>query len=330
MTDLAPGSITDVKGILVGHADDSRALTGCTVVLCEEGAIAGGCVRGLAPGTRETALLRPGTLVSRAHAVLLTGGSAFGLAAADGVMRYLAERNIGYDAGVCRVPIVPAAVLFDLGVGDSSVRPDQAMGYAACAAASTEESRQGNVGAGMGATVGKLMGVGQATKSGLGTASIRAGRLVVGALVAVNAFGDVVDEQGTIIAGTRKRVGQDFLDTTRAMRKTAIRTALAFKNTVIGVIATNARLDVAQANEIAAVSHDGLARVIRPAHTLYDGDTLFCLCTGQVRAHQMVVSEMAAQVTAQAVINAVRATSPAGGLPAAGRSPAAGVTTDAE
>ena len=154
MAELAPGSITDVTGIAVGHVHDAAALTGCTVVLCGEGAIAGGSVRGLAPGTRETALLRPGTLVSRVHAVLLTGGSAFGLAAADGVMRYLEERGIGYDAGVCRVPIVPAAVLFDLAIGDRSVRPDQAMGYAACCAASTQERRQGNVGAGMGATVG--------------------------------------------------------------------------------------------------------------------------------------------------------------------------------
>ncbi|MHB0857620.1 MAG: P1 family peptidase [Anaerolineae bacterium] len=317
MADLAPGSITDVRGIEVGHATNEQAMTGCSVVLCRAGAVAGGIVRGLAPGTRETALLRPGTLVEKAHGVLLTGGSAFGLAAADGVMRYLEEQGVGFDADVAHVPIVPGAVLFDLGVGSATVRPDAAMGYAACQNAGTAETRQGNIGAGTGATVGKLMGIKLAMKGGIGTASVRAGRLVVGALVAVNAFGDVLDPaNGRIIAGTRTSEG-GLADTATAMRGAVLRFALSLRNTVIGVVATNARLDVAQVNEVAAAAHDGLARVIRPAHTLFDGDTLFALATGSVRAHAMLVSDMAAEATARAILNSVAAAQSVGGLPAA-------------
>lgn len=197
--ELAGGSLTDVPGIEVGHATDLQALTGCTVILCRQGAIAGGIVRGLAPGTRETALLRPGTLVEKAHAILLTGGSAFGLAAADGIMRYLEELGIGYDTGVARVPIVPGAVLFDLSVGSATARPDAAMGYAACRAASATERRQGNVGAGTGASVGKILGLAQAMKGGLGAASLRHGPLIVAAMAAVNAFGDVVDARAALL-----------------------------------------------------------------------------------------------------------------------------------
>jgi L-aminopeptidase/D-esterase-like protein len=318
MPELAPGSLTDVRGIEVGHATNSQALTGCTVVLCREGAIAGGSVRGLAPGTRETDLLRPGKLVEKVHGILLTGGSAFGLAAADGVMRYLEERGIGFDTGVAKVPIVPGAVLFDLALGDASVRPDAAMGYAACAAASADECRQGNVGAGTGASVGKLMGLACATKAGLGTASLRVGRLVVAALVAVNAFGDILDPStGAIIAGARNTTGAGFIDTAQALRSAVVRRALGFTNTVIGVVATNARLDVAQVNEVAEAAHDGLARVVHPAHTLYDGDTLFALATGQVRAHLVLVSDMAAEATALAILNGVWAAEEACGLPTA-------------
>ncbi|MHB1293477.1 MAG: P1 family peptidase [Anaerolineae bacterium] len=317
MAEQPSGSITDVRGIEVGHATNAEAMTGCSVVLCRDGAIAGGVVRGLAPGTRETALLRPGTLVEKAHAVLLTGGSAFGLAAADGIMRYLEEQGVGFDADVARVPIVPGAVLFDLGVGSATVRPNAAMGYAACQNASKQESRQGNIGAGAGATVGKLMGTKLAMKGGIGTASVRAGRLVVGALVAVNAFGDVLDPaNGRIIAGTRTSEG-DLADTAMAMRGRVVRLAMALRNTVIGVIATNARLNVAQVNEVAASAHDGLARVIRPAHTLFDGDTLFALSTGGVRAHQALVSDMAAEATARAILNGIMAAESVGELPAA-------------
>jgi len=318
-TELAPGALTDVPGLEVGHATNLITWTGCTVVLAREGAIAGGVVRGLAPGTRETDLLRPATLVEKAHGILLTGGSAFGLAAADGVMRYLEEHGIGYDAGGVRVPIVPGAVLFDLGIGDSAVRPDATMGYAACQAANSKDQSQGNVGAGTGATVGKILGMGRAMKGGLGTASVRAGRLVVGALIAVNAFGDVVDpETGVIIAGARKAIGRGFADTRQAMRGMLIRNVLAHTNTVIGVVATNARLNVAQANEVAAAAHDGLARAVRPSHTLFDGDTLFALAGDELEAHQTLVMDMAAEAVALAIVNGVRAARAAGGLPAAG------------
>lgn len=316
--ELFPGQLTDVPGLRVGHAGDMQALTGCTVVICSQGATAGVSVRGMAPGTRETDLLRPGMLVGVAHAILLTGGSAFGLGAADGVMRYLEEQGRGYDTGVARVPIVPSAVVFDLAIGDARVRPDAAMGYAACQAASQEGGLQGNVGAGTGCSVGKLMGVKNAVKAGLGTASLRAGRLVVAALVATNAFGDVVDPtDGRIVAGALNPRRGGFLGTSRALQAYAVRRALAFGNTIIGVIATNAHLDVAETNELAATAHDGIARTVRPAHTLFDGDTLFALSVGRVRAHRVVVSEMAVEVTARAILNSVWAAEDAGGLRAA-------------
>ncbi|MGM0400180.1 MAG: P1 family peptidase [Chloroflexota bacterium] len=318
MTDeLFEGSITDVGGLEVGHATDNEALTGCTVVLCGKGTPAGGIVRGPAPGTREMALLRPGTLVQEAHGILLTGGSAFGLAAADGVMRYLEEQGVGYDAGI-RVPIVPAAVLFDLDVGDASTRPDARMGYKACQKASNKASTQGNVGAGTGATVGKLMGIERATKSGLGMASLKTGRLVVASLAVVNAFGDVIDPANEkVIAGARNPNGDGLIDTSRALQSRSIRTVMAFKNTVIGVVATNARLDASHVNHLAAAAHDGLARTIRPVHTLYDGDTFFALATAQVRVHHTLVTDMAATATTRAVLNAVWSAEKAGGLPSA-------------
>jgi L-aminopeptidase/D-esterase-like protein len=315
--EMAPGYLTDVVGIEVGHATDLQALTGCTVVLCRQGAIAGGIVRGLAPGTRETDLLRPGTLVEKVHAILLTGGSAFGLAAADGVMRYLEEQGIGYDTGVARVPIVPGAVLFDLALGSAAVRPNAAMGYAACRDASPAEVHHGNIGAGTGASVGKIRGLAQAMKGGIGSASQRHGPLVVAALVAVNAFGDIIDPAGSIIAGARTRDGDALLDTARAMRDTMSDDPRAFSNTVIGVVATNGEFDVAQINEVAAAAHDGLARAVRPAHTLFDGDTLFALSTGQVRAPMPLVSQMAAEATALAIVDAIWAAEDAGGLPSA-------------
>ncbi len=318
MAELSPGALVDVPGIAVGHASDAQAFTGCSVVLCRAGAVGGVAVRGLAPGTRETDLLRPGMLVERVHGVLLTGGSAFGLAAADGVMRYLEEQGIGYDAGEARVPIVPAAVLYDLGFGSATVRPDAAMGYAACVAASTSERGQGNVGAGTGATVGKLLGMARAMKAGLGTASLRAGRLVVAALVAVNAFGDIVEpHSGAILAGTRAADGRSFADSAAALRSPAVRNVMALRNTVIGVVASNARLDVAQTNQVASAAHDGLARTVRPAHTLFDGDTLFALSTGSARAHMALVADMAAEAVSLAIVNAVWAAEAAGGLPAA-------------
>jgi len=311
------GSITDVSGIQVGHAQDVEAGTGCTVILAGEGAIAGGSVRGLAPGTRETDLLRPGTLVQKANAILLTGGSAFGLAAADGVMHYLEEHGLGHDTGVAKVPIVPGAVLFDLAVGKADVRPDTAMGYQACQNASATTPAMGNVGAGTGASVGKLLGMNRACKGGIGTASVKAGSLVVGAIVATNAFGDIIDpENGLILAGARKAIGSGFADTAKTMRSTVVRNVLARTNTVIGVIATNADLDVGQINQVAAAAHDGLARVVRPSHTLFDGDTLFALGTGQVQTNLALVADMAAEATAKAIINGILAAEPAYGLPA--------------
>ena len=318
MSDLYPGAITDVAGIRVGHATDLRALTGCTVVLYEEGATAGGSVRGWAPGTRETDLLRPGMLVEEVQAVLLSGGSAHGLRAADGVMRWLEEHGHGFNTGVARVPIVPTAVLFDLAVGDPRTRPDDAMGYQACATATSEPPAQGNVGAGTGASVGKLFGTKRAVKSGLGTASVRAGGLIVGALVAVNAFGDVLDpDSGQIIAGLRALAGKGFADTRAQMRKTVLRKVLFGTNTVIGVVATNAGLTKGEANLVADATHDGLARTIRPAHTLFDGDACFALATGEREAHAALVADMAADAMARAVVNAVLAAEDAGGLPCA-------------
>ncbi|MGQ9489695.1 MAG: P1 family peptidase [Anaerolineae bacterium] len=312
-------TITAVPGIRVGHATDEVGLTGCTVVLCEAGAVGGVDQRGGAPGTRETDLLRPMHLVQRVHAVLLAGGSAFGLAAADGVVRYLAERGIGYKAGPARVPIVPAAILFDLAVGSAAARPDAEMGYRACLAASAEPVAQGNVGAGTGCSAGKVLGAGRATKTGIGSAAVNlGGGLVVGALMAVNPFGDIVDETGRIIAGARRLRGPGYADTLATLRGITGRLALRVAGaTVIGAVATNARLTKEQANKVAQMAHDGLARAIRPAHTMFDGDTIFALATGKVRASPTLVGAYAAEVVARAILAAARNASAAGGLPAA-------------
>jgi L-aminopeptidase/D-esterase-like protein len=320
MAKSAQKGITAVPGIRVGHATDLVGLTGCTVVLCEKGAAGGVDQRGGAPGTRETDLLRPMHLVQEVHAVLLAGGSAYGLSAADGVMRYLEERGIGFDARVARVPIVPAAILFDLDLGDPQARPDAAMGYTACQAATDGPVTEGNVGAGTGATAGKILGPGRAMKAGLGSAAVDLGRgLVVGALVAVNPLGDVVDPQtGVILAGARSLVADEPADTLAVMRslvgKAALR--LASSNTVIGVVATNARLDKEQVNKVAQMAQDGVARAIRPAHTLFDGDTLFALSTGGKRADVNLVGAYAAEVVAEAIARAARAAEGVAGLPA--------------
>jgi L-aminopeptidase/D-esterase-like protein len=315
-------TLTAVPGIRVGHATDPVGLTGCTVVLCEAGAVGGVDQRGGAPGTRETDLLRPMHLVQKVHGVMLAGGSAFGLAAADGVMHYLAERGVGVKAGPARVPIVPAAILFDLAVGSADARPDAEMGYAACLAASDEAVAQGNVGAGTGCSAGKLLGARHATKTGIGSAAIElGGGLVVAALIAVNPFGDVVDEAGRIIAGTRPLRtgplrGEGYADTLVLLRGMTGRLALRIAGaTVIGVVATNARLDKEQVNKVAQMAQDGLARTIRPAHTLFDGDTLFALATGRVRASVTLVGAYAAEAVAQAIVRAVRSAGAAGGLP---------------
>ncbi|MEM1268842.1 MAG: P1 family peptidase [Bacteroidota bacterium] len=293
-------------GLSVGHYTDREALTGCTVVLTPQGAVAGVSVRGAAPGSRELALLEPGRLIERVHAVLITGGSAFGLAAADGVMRWLEEREVGFDAGPVRVPIVPAAVLFDLGVGDPTVRPGAEAGYAACEAARAEGFETGRVGAGTGATVGKILGPAGAMPGGLGTASVRvAGTYSMSALVAVNAMGDVIDGE-TIIAGAQ--IDGTFVDTARVLMD-GFGTPQAGQNTTIGVVATDAPLTKSQCRHLADMAHDGLARSIRPVHTLYDGDTLFALSTAPAGTPPVPPDLLTALGTAAAevVARAVRA-----------------------
>jgi L-aminopeptidase/D-esterase-like protein len=295
--------ITSVPGILVGHWTDPVGLTGCTVVLCPRSTVGSGEVRGGAPGTRETDLLRPGTLVQEIHAVLLTGGSAFGLAAADGVMRYLEERGVGFDTGIVRVPIVPAAVLFDLGIGDPEARPGPNEGYQACVAAG-EDVLEGNVGAGTGATVAKLGGPDGAVKGGLGSASQHEQDLVVGAVAAVNAWGEVVDEEGETLAGSRN----ESPPSQPAEGPFGISTTLT-------VVATNARLSKERAHLLAVAAHEGVAAAVRPSHTQWDGDTAFTLATGTVEADQRAVERLAESVVAQAIRRAVRLARGVPGVP---------------
>ena len=269
-------TLTAIDGIKVGHATDSSARTGCTVVLCPGGATAGVDVRGGAPGTRETEALRPGRFVQKAHAVLLTGGSAFGLDAAGGVVQYLEERDVGFPTGPARVPIVPAAVIFDLGTGDANARPDREMGYQACLNATDEPVAMGAIGAGTGATVGKAPGV-DPSPGGIGSACIRLeSGLIVAAITVVNALGNIVHPTtGEILAGGKEN--DAFVDITERLLDADLAPGT---NTTIGVIATNAALSVAEANRVAEMAHDGLARAIHPAHTMFDGDTLFALATG--------------------------------------------------
>lgn len=321
-------AVTDVRGIEVGHAQDAEALTGCTVIICRKGAVGGVDVRGGAPGTRETDLLNPINLVEKVHAVVLAGGSAFGLDAASGVMRYLEEKKIGFNTGAAKVPIVPSAILYDLNIGRADVRPDSAMGYRAAASASSDAPEEGNTGVGMGASVGKMFGATLAMKSGVGTASMDiGGGVIVGALVAVNAWGDVIDpETGEIIAGLRSgkvgpvRVGKkDYFADTLAMMKGSIgRSILGLAtrtNTVIGVVATNAKLTKAQATRVAQMAQDSVARAIRPAHTMLDGDVVFALSTGTRQADISIVGTFAAEVMAQAIVRSVKLASSAGGMP---------------
>ena len=296
-------TLTAIDGIKVGHATDATARTGCTVVLCPTGATAGVDVRGAAPGTRETDALRPGRLVQKAHAVLLTGGSAFGLDAAGGVVQYLEEQNVGFPAGSVRVPIVPAAVIFDLGIGDAKARPDRELGYQACLNATDAPVAMGTVGAGTGATVGKAPGI-TASPGGVGSAGkyLESG-LIVAAIVVVNALGNVVDPRtGEIVAGGKEN--GSFVDITERLLDAHL---VPGTNTTIGVVATNATLSPAEVNRVAEMAHDGMARAIRPSHTMFDGDTLFSLATG---AHTIssvnTVGMLAAEVVAAAIVNAVR------------------------
>jgi L-aminopeptidase/D-esterase-like protein len=309
-------SITDVAGIEVGHDTDARRPTGCTVVIARQGAVAGVDVRGAAPGTRETDLLEPGNLVEKVHAIMLAGGSAWGLDAASGAMQWLEQQGIGFDIRVGKLPIVPAAVLFDMLVGDSRIRPDAASGYRACAQASSRAPQEGNVGAGSGAVVGKLFGIERAMKGGIGSASVTVDGVTVGALIACNALGDVIDpDTGAVLAGARvvpgnAKAGHKLLDTRRAiLRGQAPKPLLPGTNTTIGVIATDAVITKLQARKLAQMGHDGLARSINPVHTMSDGDTLFALGTGLAAKSpgMMVLGTMAAEATARAVVRAVMA-----------------------
>lgn len=313
------GSLTDVPGLLVGQVGDRRGWTGCTVVLAPDGAVAGADVRGAAPGTRETDLLRPGRLVERVHAVVLTGGSAFGLDAARGVVEWLEERGVGFAAGVARVPIVPAAVLFDLAVGDPRARPDAAMGRAACEAAGTGALEEGNAGAGTGATVGKLAGMQRAMKGGVGTAALRLpGGAVVAALVAVNAFGEVRDPwTGERLAGARAGEGVELLPAEAWWEAAPGDFAAAGRHTTLAVVATDARLDRAGACRLAEVAHDGLARAIFPCHTPFDGDAVFALSTGDRDVPPAVLAAAVVEVMARAAVRAALRAEGIPGLPAA-------------
>lgn len=309
--------ITDVPGIRVGHDTDLEAATGCTVILCDTPAVGGVDVRGGAPATRETDVLRPMHMVEEVHAVVLAGGSAFGLDAASGVMRYLDEQGQGFDAGVARVPIVPAAAIFDLGLGSATVRPDAEAGYRACGRATKEGTPQGNVGAGTGATVGKIAGPAFMMKGGLGSASMSlGGDIIVGAIVVVNAAGDVIDPQTQqVIAGARNPLGGYIFSS-------------PFGNTTIAVIATNAALSKEEANKVAQMAHNGLAQTLRPAHTMFDGDTVFALALGGREDRQSdpdsaavqtsMIGAAAATVLARAIVKAARHASELHGIPAAG------------
>ena len=322
--DAAPlpegGSITDVQGVEVGHFTDSRRPTGCTVLLFGKGATAGVDVRGSAPGTRETDLLNPLNTVQKVQAIVLSGGSAFGLDAASGVMRFLEAHHLGYAVGNVVVPIVPAAILYDLELGDPKIYPTAESGYKACLAATVQRVEEGNAGAGAGATVGKMFGAKQAMKSGLGSASVRVGNtgIIVGAIVAVNAVGDVIDPSaGKIIAGARKPNGSGFMDTMARIREGYNVRSDSGANTTIGVVATNVALDKVQATKVAQMAHDGLARTINPVHTPNDGDTIFAVATGAIdtRANHGAIGALAADVMAQAVLRAVKSARGIPGLP---------------
>lgn len=309
--------ITDIPGIRVGHDTNLEAATGCTVILCDTVAVGGVDVRGGAPATRETELLHPLNLVEQVDAVVLTGGSAYGLDAASGVMRYLEEQGLGYDTGVARIPIVPAAAIFDLGFGSASIRPDAEAGYQACKYATAEPVMQGNIGAGTGATVGKMAGPSFMMKGGLGSAStLLSDGTLVGALVVVNALGDIIDPQTQkVVAGARNPAGHGFL------------AANPFGNTTIAVVATNASLTKGQTNKIAQMAHDGIAQTIRPAHTMFDGDTIFGLAMGpnlQIMTNSTIAASQvstigaaAATTLARAIIKAVRHATELHGVPAA-------------
>ncbi|GKZ05206.1 P1 family peptidase [Paraclostridium bifermentans] len=299
-------NILDVKGIKVGQVEDKEGLTGCTVIICEDGGVCGVDVRGSAPGTRETDLLDPINMVQKVHAIVLSGGSAFGLESTCGVSRYLEEKGIGFDVGVAKVPIVTGAVLFDLGVGDPKCRPNIEMGYKACQIANNIELKQGNYGAGCGATVGKIRGSEFCTKGGIGSYSIKLDNgLVVSAIIAVNAFGDVY-ENGQVIAGVLNDDKNDFLNTYDLMKKGVNKGGFNIDNTTIGAVVTNAKLSKAECKKISQMAHNGFAKSIFPIHTPHDGDTIFTLATGEVETDITLLGSIASEVVEKSVISAIK------------------------
>lgn len=301
------GGLTDLEGIRVGHFTSTKRPTGCTVILAEQGAVAGVDVRGSAPGTRETDLLAPANTVQKIHGILLSGGSAFGLDAAAGVVKYLEEKKIGFATSHGVVPIVPAAILYDLNLGDPGIRPGPSDAYLACLKSGDGPVAEGNVGAGAGATVGKMLGEASAMKGGLGSFSLRVGDLIVAALAAVNCVGDVIaPRSGEILAGARTTDGSGFVNLVEALKQEAP-AARSGESTTLVVVATNASFDKAQLFKVAQMSHDGLARAIHPAHTPYDGDTVFALATGALpQAGLAQVGALAAEVAAEAIVRGVK------------------------
>lgn len=312
-------SITDIKGIKIGHAQNLEGATGCTAIICENGATAGVDVRGGGPASRETELLKPVNMVQQIHCVMLSGGSAYGLEAGDGAMQYLEEQGIGFDVGVGVVPIVCGASLFDLVVGDPKCRPDKAMGYEACKNAGTCEPAEGNVGAGTGASIGKYLGMDRMMKSGLGIYAVQLGNVQCAAVVAVNALGDVVDfDTHEIIGGLLTPDKSGLASTAEAMYNEIAMDRNVFSgNTTIGCIITNAKLDKAQCNKLSSIAHNGYALAIRPVHTSADGDSIFVMSTGEVDVNPDALGCLATEVMARAINRAVRAAKPAYGFKAA-------------
>lgn len=300
------GYVTDIEGIRVGHSQSEEGMTGCTVIICEKGATGGVDVRGSAPGTRETDLFKAEKMVDKVHAIVLSGGSAFGLDASGGVMKYLEENGIGFDVGVTKVPIVASAVIFDLNIGDYRIRPDYNMGYVAAQNATIDEKRQGNIGCGMGATIGKILGPENAMKSGLGSATITLGNLIVSAIVSVNSLGDIFDYRNNEqMVGVYDYKENKLLNTMSILKGSSVDLNMSMKNTTIGTIVTNAILTKAEANKVSEMAHNGYARSINPVHTMMDGDTIFTMATNSIKSDVNIVGSLAAEVMSMAISNAV-------------------------
>lgn len=299
--------ISDIPKFKIGHAQNFKAATGCTVILCEEGAITGVDVRGGAPATRQTDSLNPVNHTEKVHAILLTGGSAFGLDAAGGVMNYLEERSIGFDVGVTKIPSVCSAALFDLKIGEFSVRPDKGMAYQACLNSNKKQALEGSIGAGTGATIGKILGMDSAMKSGVGISVLKIKKLIIGAIMVVNCLGDVREpNSGRIIGGVLNKDKNGLLSTEDIMiSKYDNKKDLFSVNTTIGVVITNAKLTKAQANKIASISQDGIARTIMPPHSMYDGDTIFTMGCGNVKADISTVGFLSVRAVEEAIVRAV-------------------------